>query len=176
MAEPKTKPTDADVRAFIEAATPDKRREDGLVLDAIFQEVTGAQPVLWGPTMIGYGSYRYISPANPRTRGEWPKTGFSPRKTALTLYGLKDVAEGAELLPAGQVHRGRRLHLRAATRRHRPRRAAPAHRDRLVTGRRPRTCAQLTPHTEMDDLTARKLFDQFAQEFERNGGDETTAG
>ena len=68
MAEPKTKPTDADVRAFIEAATPDKRREDGLVLDAIFQEVTGAQPVLWGPTMIGYGSYRYISPANPRTR------------------------------------------------------------------------------------------------------------
>mgnify|MGYP000968207081 FL=1 len=99
MAEPKTKPTDADVRAFIEAATPDKRREDGLVLDAIFQEVTGAQPVLWGPTMIGYGSYRYISPANPRTRGEWPKTGFSPRKTALTLYGLKDVAEGAELLP-----------------------------------------------------------------------------
>ncbi len=99
MAEPKTKPTDADVRAFIEAAIPAKRREDGLVLDAIFQEITGAQPVLWGPTMIGYGSYRYISPANPRTRGEWPKTGFSPRKTALTLYGLKDVAEGAELLP-----------------------------------------------------------------------------
>jgi hypothetical protein len=49
--------------------------------------------------MVGYGSFRYISQANPRTRGVWPKTGFSPRKAQLTFYGLKDLPEAAALLP-----------------------------------------------------------------------------
>ena len=61
--------------------------------------VTGAEPVMWGPTMVGYGSFRYISPANPRTRGTWYKTGFSPRKAQLTFYGLNDLPEAAEVLP-----------------------------------------------------------------------------
>lgn len=95
----KTLPTDASVEEFIEAATPDKRRIDGHELDRVFREATGEQPVMWGPSMIGYGSYTYISPANARTTGIWPKTGFSPRKAQLSLYGLKDLPEGAELLP-----------------------------------------------------------------------------
>ena len=95
----KTLPTDASVEEFIEAATPDKRRIDGHELDRIFREATGEQPVMWGPSMVGYGSYAYISPANARTTGIWPKTGFSPRKAQLSLYGLKDLPEGAELLP-----------------------------------------------------------------------------
>ncbi|PJJ45328.1 uncharacterized protein DUF1801 [Glutamicibacter mysorens] len=95
----KTLPTDASVEEFIEAATPDKRRIDGHELDRIFREATGERPVMWGPSMIGYGSYTYISPANARTTGIWPKTGFSPRKAQLSLYGLKDLPEGAELLP-----------------------------------------------------------------------------
>ncbi|WIV43935.1 MULTISPECIES: DUF1801 domain-containing protein [Glutamicibacter] len=95
----KTLPTDASVEEFIEAATPDKRRIDGHELDRIFREATGEEPVMWGPSMIGYGSYTYISPANARTTGIWPKTGFSPRKAQLSLYGLKDLPEGAELLP-----------------------------------------------------------------------------
>ena len=99
MSEPKTVPTDASVQDFLEAATPARRREDGLRLAEIFGEVTGSEPTMWGPSMVGYGSYRYISPANPRTRGNWPKTAFSPRKSALTLYGLKDRPEGAALLP-----------------------------------------------------------------------------
>lgn len=99
MAEPKTQPTDADVNAFLDAVTPAKRRDDGLRLAELFAEVTGAEPVMWGPSMVGYGSYRYVSPANPRTRGDWPKTGFSPRKAQLSLYGLKDLPEGAALLP-----------------------------------------------------------------------------
>ncbi|MFC4224082.1 DUF1801 domain-containing protein [Lysinibacter cavernae] len=99
MSEAKTKPTDADVQAFIEAATPARRREDGLVLAEIFREVTGTEPVLWGPTMIGYGSYQFVSPSDPKRRGDWPKTGFSPRKAQLSLYGLKDLPEGAALLP-----------------------------------------------------------------------------
>ena len=97
--EPKTQPTPADVGEFLDAVTPAKRREDGFVLADIFRRVTGAEPVLWGPTMVGYGSYRYISPSNPRTRGNWPKTGFSPRKAKLSLYGVKDLPEGAALLP-----------------------------------------------------------------------------
>jgi hypothetical protein len=100
MGEPKTVPTDASVDDFLKAATPARRREDGLRLAAIFHDVTGADPILWGPSIVGYGSYHYVSPANPRTQGEWMKTGFSPRKAQLSLYGLKDLPEGVALLPS----------------------------------------------------------------------------
>ncbi|MFB6608950.1 DUF1801 domain-containing protein [Agromyces sp. NPDC056379] len=96
---PKTVPTDASVEAFLDAAAPARRQVEGRRLAEVFREVTGADPVMWGPSMVGYGSYRYISPANPRTRGDWPKTGFSPRKAQLTLYGLKDLPASADLLP-----------------------------------------------------------------------------
>ena len=99
MAENKTQPTDASVEDFLNAATPARRRDDGKTLDAIFREETGATPVMWGPSIVGYGSFRYVSPANPRTRGDWPKAGFSPRKAQLSIYGLKDLPEGAALLP-----------------------------------------------------------------------------
>jgi hypothetical protein len=100
MGEPKTAPTAASVEEFLNAATPMRRREDGLRLAEIFQEVTGADPILWGPSIVGYGSYRYVSPADPRRQGDWPKTGFSPRKAQLSLYGLKDLPAGAALLPS----------------------------------------------------------------------------
>ncbi len=100
MAEPKTVPTEANVEDFLNAASPARRREDGVRLAEIFHEVTGADPVLWGPSIVGYGSYHYVSPVNPRSRGDWMKTGFSPRKAQLSLYGLKDLAEGAALLPS----------------------------------------------------------------------------
>lgn len=99
MSLQKTLPTEADVHGFLASAAPARRREEGLRLAEIFHEVTGAEPVMWGPTIVGYGSYRYISPVNPRTRGVWPKTGFSPRTSQLTFYGLKDLPEGAALLP-----------------------------------------------------------------------------
>lgn len=99
MAEIKTQPTQQSVAEFIDSATPDRRRDDGKALDAIFREVTGAEPVMWGPTIVGYGTYRYVSPSDPRRHGDWMKTGFSPRKAQLSLYGLKDLPEGAALLP-----------------------------------------------------------------------------
>lgn len=95
----KTMPTNADVQAFLAQVTPAKRRDEGQRLAEIFREATGADPVMWGPSIIGYGTYHYVSPANPRTRGDWPKTGFSPRKASLSIYGLKDLPEGANLLP-----------------------------------------------------------------------------
>ena len=98
MTAQKTQPTDVDVNEFLAAAVPNKRREDGFALAAIFAEVTGTQPVMWGPSIVGYGQYQYVSPSNPRNRGHWPKTGFSPRKTQLSLYGLKDSPAGAALL------------------------------------------------------------------------------
>ncbi|MFF2390217.1 DUF1801 domain-containing protein [Agromyces sp. NPDC058104] len=99
MSTQKTVPTDADVDEFLAAATPGRRVEEGRRIAELFREVTGTEPVMWGPSMVGYGSYRYISPANPRTRGDWPKAGFSPRKAQLTFYGLKDLPESAALLP-----------------------------------------------------------------------------
>ena len=112
MSENKTQPTDASVEDFLDAATPARRREDGQALTAIFREVTGEEPVMWGASIVGYGTYRYVSPANPRTRGDWMKTGFSPRRSQLSFYGLKDLPEGVALLPrlgsftegAGCVH------------------------------------------------------------------------
>ncbi|MGO3146623.1 MAG: DUF1801 domain-containing protein [Leucobacter sp.] len=99
MAEPKTKPTDVNVDEYLAAVMPVKRREDGIALAAIFREETGENPSMWGPSIVGYGSYRYVSPANSRTTGQWMKTGFSPRKAQLSLYGLKDLPEGAAMLP-----------------------------------------------------------------------------
>lgn len=100
MAEPKTKPTDASVSEFLAAAQPPRRVEEGHRLAAIIGEETGAEPVMWGPSMVGYGSYHYVSPSRTSTtEGDWPKVAFSPRKAALTLYGLKDLPEGAALLP-----------------------------------------------------------------------------
>ncbi|NHI15802.1 DUF1801 domain-containing protein [Microbacterium excoecariae] len=99
MAENKTQPTDASVEDFLAAAATPRRREEGAVLDALFREVTGADPVMWGPSMVGYGSFAYVSPVNPRTRGRWPRVAFSPRKARHSLYGLKDAPEGAALLP-----------------------------------------------------------------------------
>ena len=100
MAENKTQPTDASVDDFLDAATPARRRDDGKALADVFREVTGAEPVMWGPSIVGYGSYRYVSPVeSPQSRGDWPKAGFSPRKAQLSIYGLKDLPKGAALLP-----------------------------------------------------------------------------
>lgn len=43
-----------------------------------------------GPSMVGFSQFNYMSPANKRTKGIWPKTAFSPRKAKISLYGLKD--------------------------------------------------------------------------------------
>lgn len=107
MSTQKTLPTTASVADFIASATPLKRRTDGQQLEHIFREATGESPVMWGASIVGYGQYRYVSPANPRTRGIWPKSGFSPRKTQLSLYGLKDNDQATALLPRlGQYTEG----------------------------------------------------------------------
>jgi hypothetical protein len=83
MPENKTKLTDEPVMDFILQA-PENRRTDSLRLNQIFQEISGFQPRMYGPSIIGYGTYDY-SYASGHS-GTAPATGFSPRKADLTLY------------------------------------------------------------------------------------------
>lgn len=87
MGEIKTKQTDASVEEFINSVDNEKRREDGFVLLQLFNKVTGLKPKMWGPSIIGYGQYHYKSERSNQ-EGDWPLTGFSPRKQSLTLYVL----------------------------------------------------------------------------------------
>jgi hypothetical protein len=84
MAETKTKPTAVTVADFIAGVEPPGRRDDAVALDAFFRRVTGWNPVIWGPTMVGYGSYAYRYESGHG--GTALATGFSPRKAELSIY------------------------------------------------------------------------------------------
>jgi hypothetical protein len=79
MAELKTKKTTASVAAFIDAVENDARRADAKTVLKLMREVTGERPAMWGPSIIGFGTYQ--GPTGP-----WPIVGFSPRKANLVLY------------------------------------------------------------------------------------------
>ena len=79
--EPKTRPTDVPVDDFIAAVDNPTRRADAEVVRDLLSEVSGEQPVMWGPSIVGYGSYRGPT-------GDWPVVGFSPRKANMVLYVL----------------------------------------------------------------------------------------
>ena len=83
-AEMKTKPTEVTVEAFIAGLADERRRGEAEALDAIYRRVTGLEPKMWGPSIIGYGSYDYRYDSG--RSGTICKAGFSPRKAALTLY------------------------------------------------------------------------------------------
>lgn len=89
---PVTEPTGVPVEAFLATVEPARRRSEGEEVVRLIGEVTGAPPVMWGPSIIGWGTlhYRYAS----GREGDWMKVGFSPRKAQLTFYGLKDTPEG----------------------------------------------------------------------------------
>jgi hypothetical protein len=82
--EPVTVPTDASVDDFLAAVPDERRRADAQRLCAILREVTGAPAVMWGQSIVGFGSYRYTYESG-RT-GDWPLVGFSPRKQHLVVY------------------------------------------------------------------------------------------
>ena len=97
MAENKTKPTSASVDDFIANIENPRRRTDALTVLKIYKEVTGLPPVMWGPSIIGFGSLRYVYDTG--REGDMPAAAFSPRKAYLTLY-VDDKFEGAEELYA----------------------------------------------------------------------------
>lgn len=84
MAEIKTKPTPVSVEEFIDGVDHAGKREDARVLDALFRKVTGEEPRMWGPTIIGYGEYHYKYASGHE--GDMCRSGFSPRKAKHSLY------------------------------------------------------------------------------------------
>ena len=87
MAENKTKATELSVAAFIEAISDEAQRTDAKALVALMQSATGQKPKMWGPSIIGFGSYHYTYDSG--REGDMPVVGFSPRKAATVLYGLR---------------------------------------------------------------------------------------
>lgn len=98
MAEIKTKQTDADVSDFIlKFADTEQKRKDSFELLKLFRKLTGFEPKMWGPSIIGFGSYHYKSERS-RQEGDWPLIGFSPRKAAISLYVYTGAKEHEYLL------------------------------------------------------------------------------
>ena len=84
MADLKTKPTQLSVAAFVDALTDPVRRADAKALVKLMQTATGEKPKMWGPSIIGFGSYHYAYDSG--REGDMPLAGFSPRKAASVLY------------------------------------------------------------------------------------------
>jgi hypothetical protein len=84
MAEIKTKPTDASVDALLDGIKHPVRRADAKAVCALMARVTGESPTMWGPSIIGFGSYHYRYASGHE--GDMCRVGFSPRSANLVLY------------------------------------------------------------------------------------------
>ena len=104
MAEPKTKQTEQSVEKFLNAINDEGRRQDCFAIAKLMEEATGYEPKMWGTSIVGFGTqhYKYAS----GREGDWPLTGFSPRKQNLTLYGLSGFDKHDELMKKLGKHSG----------------------------------------------------------------------
>ena len=84
MAENKTRPTGASVEAFLDAVADPQRREDGRKLRAMMERISGEPATMWGPSIVGFGRYRYKYDSGHE--GEAGRIGFSPRAKELVVY------------------------------------------------------------------------------------------
>ena len=89
--EAKTRPTERTVEDFIGAVQDPVRQADAREVDAMMRRVSGEEPRMWGPSIVGYGQYHYKYESGHE--GDAPRLGFSPRKAELVLYVL-DYCEG----------------------------------------------------------------------------------
>src|SRR3954467_3749724 len=92
----RTTATDADVAAFVAAVENSVRRRDAERLVTLMTRVTGERPRLWGPTIVGFGTYHYRYESG--REGDMAAAGFSPRKAATTIYLPEGVGAHADLL------------------------------------------------------------------------------
>lgn len=97
MSENKMQPNDVSAEAFIEQVANARRREDAWVLLDLFKEITGHEPVMWGPSIIGFDSYHYVYASG--REGDAPAAAFSPRSANLVVYNT-DEFEGFDDLIA----------------------------------------------------------------------------
>ncbi len=103
MAEAKTKPTNASVEKFLNQVPDEARREDCFQIARMMEEITGDKPKMWGPSIVGFGSYYYKYASGHE--GEWPIAAFSPRKGDLTLYLMPGFEQRGELMKQLGKHR-----------------------------------------------------------------------
>jgi len=96
MAENKTQATGADVTAFIEAVADETQRADAHILSGLMARISGAPPKMWGPSIIGFGSYHYKYDSG--REGDTLRIGFSPRKGQTVLYLPGTISGQADLL------------------------------------------------------------------------------
>lgn len=101
MASLKTKPTSKSVQDFL-AGLGGQKAKDSLVLCELMQNITGEPPMMWGPSIIGFGTYHYTYKSG--RHGDWMLTGFSPRKAALTIYVIDGFDHYQELLEKLGAH------------------------------------------------------------------------
>ena len=92
----KTQRTAASVKMFLDKVPDERRRKDARTVSALMADVTGEKPAMWGPSIVGFGSYHYKYASGQE--GDWPIVGFSPRKDSLTVYIMPGFAEYSELL------------------------------------------------------------------------------
>jgi len=96
MAENKTKPTEVSVAAYVDGLKDETKRADAQELIRLMGKATGEAPKMWGPSIIGFGSYHYTLDSG--REGDMPLACFSPRKAAIVLYGLTGFSESEPLL------------------------------------------------------------------------------
>jgi hypothetical protein len=96
MAEIKTKQNDSCVTDFLNSVSDEKKRQDSFTILELMQEVTGAQPKMWGDSIVGFGTYHYKYASG--REGDWFLVGFSPRKQNLTLYIMSGLDQSENLL------------------------------------------------------------------------------
>jgi len=106
MAEMKTKVNEASVEEFLSTVEDEQKRKDCFEIVKIMKQVTKEEPKMWGPAIIGFGSYHYKYESG--REGDAPKIGFSPRKQNITLYiGLGSETENPLLKKLGKYTTGK---------------------------------------------------------------------
>jgi len=102
----KTRPTGAGVDTFLDAVENERRREDARTVNAMMERITGWEPRMWGPSIVGFGEYHYRYDSG--REGDFLITGFSPRKNALTIYIMPGFARYDALMARlGKFRTGR---------------------------------------------------------------------
>jgi hypothetical protein len=100
MAENKTKPTKVSPAAFISKLPNEQQRKDARELVAMMRKASGKPPKMWGPSIIGFGSYHYVHDSG--REGDICRVGFSPRKPSLVLYIMSALSQKTLMAKLGK--------------------------------------------------------------------------
>ncbi len=104
MADNKTRATGASVQGYLAAINDDARRRDCEALTKLMTKATKHRPMMWGPSIVGFGSYHYKYESG--REGDSCLVGFSSRKGDISLYGLNAAVDSKELLARLGKHKG----------------------------------------------------------------------